>query len=153
MRRLATGLLLALATLCTGCGGAKHEPVPTNAYLTGVHVTGSSVTFEFRSKPQKVAASWQPASRIAECGSGAPIRLRGRGFAVVHFRPAASAEIDGEQVVPTYSGPKRLHGPGPVLDVVKSCDFEADLAWAIGVERRVPLHVARDGSAVTISFR
>ena len=99
--------------------------------------------FEFKSKPQEVTASWQPASRVAECGSGSRSRLHGRAFAVVHFRPAASAEIKGEKVVLTYTGPKRLQGPGPVLEAARMCDFEADLGWAIGVERRVPLHVER----------
>jgi hypothetical protein len=151
MRRLAAGLLIVLAV--AGCGGStKHDAVPENAYLTGVHVTASSVRFEFKSKPQAVAASWQPKSRVAECGSGMPVALRGRAFAVVHFRPAASAELQGEKVVLTYKGPKRLRGPGPVLDAARMCDFEADLGWAIGVERRIPLHVERDGSTVTISF-
>ncbi len=151
MRRLAAGLLIVVAA--AGCGSStKHEAVPENAYLTGVHVTASSVRFEFKSKPQQVAASWQPASRVSECGSGMPVKLRGRAFAVVHFRPAASAEIKGEKVVLTYKGPKRLSGPGPVLETARMCDFEADLGWAIGVARRVPLRVERDGSTVTISF-
>jgi len=150
MRRLAAGLLIVVAA--AGCGGAKHESAPTNAYLTGVHVNASSVRFEFKSKPQEVVAGWQPPSHVNECGSGAPIRLRGKAFVVVHFRPAASAEIKGEQVVRTYTGPRRIHGPGPVLDTARSCDFEADLGWAIGLERRIPLHVDRDGSAVTVSF-
>jgi hypothetical protein len=151
MRRLAVGLLIVVAA--AGCGGSKKpDTVPENAYLTAVQVKGSSVRFEFKSRPQEVAASWQPASRVAECGSGAPVRLRGRAFAVVHFRPAASAEIKGEEVVLTYTGPKRLHGPGPVLDAARMCDFEADLGWAIGVQRRMPLHVERDGSTVTVSF-
>jgi hypothetical protein len=150
MGRLAAGLLIIVAA--AGCGGAKHDSAPTNAYLTGVHVNASSVRFEFKSKPQEVVAGWQPPSRVNECGSGEPIRLRGRAFVVVHFRPAASAQIKGEKVVLTYTGPRRIHGPGPVLDTARSCDFEADLAWAIGVERRIPLRVERDGSAVTVSF-
>jgi hypothetical protein len=152
MRRLAVGLLIVVAAAGCGGGSTKHDAVPENAYLTGVHVEGTSVRFEFKSKPQEVSAGWQPASRVAECGSGARVRLRGRAFVVVHFRPAASAEIKGEEVVPTYTGPKRLHGPGPVLDAARMCDFEADLGWAIGLERRIPLHVERDGSTVTISF-
>ena len=153
MTRLAAGLLVALAALSAGCGGAKHEAsVPTNAYLTGVHVAASAVRFEFRSRPQEVAAAWKPAAQLSECGSGLPVRLRGHAFVVVHFRPAASAELKGEQVILTYKGAKRLTGPGPVLEVAKTCDFEADLGWGIGVQKRLPLHVARDGSTVTVSF-
>ena len=78
--------------------------------------------------------------------------LKGAAFAVVHFTPAATADLDGESVRPTYTGPRRLSGPGPVLETAKTSDFEADLAWAIGLERRLPLHVARDGATVTVSF-
>ena len=78
--------------------------------------------------------------------------LKGTAYAVVHFTPAATADLEGEQVTRTYTGPPRLSGPGPVLETAKTSDFEADLAWAIGLERRLPLQVERDGSTVTVSF-
>jgi hypothetical protein len=145
-------LVVAGTALIAGCGGSKHEAAPTNALLTGVHVGGKSVTFDFKSAPSTVKAAYQPKTRIVESGSGAPVPLKGRAYVVIHFVPAASADIQGEKVVVTYTGPKRLSGPGPVLETAKTSDFEADLAWAIGLERRLPLHVARDGAAVTVSF-
>jgi hypothetical protein len=120
--------------------------------LTGVHIGGNSVTFDFKSAPASVKAAYQPKSRIVESGSGAPVPLEGRAYVVIHFAPAASADIQGEKVVPTYTGPKRLRGPGPVLETVKTSDFESDLAWAIGLERRMPIRVAQDGSTVTVKF-
>jgi hypothetical protein len=151
MKRLAVGLLLVAAV--AGCGGAKpHGEAPPYAYLTDVLVSSSTVRFEFRSPPLEIRKGYEPRTHLAECGSGKPIALRGAAYFIVHFQPASSAELNGEQVVFTYKGPKRLPGPGPVLEVVKMCDFEADLGWAIGLERRLPLHVARDGSAVTVSF-
>jgi hypothetical protein len=39
-----------------------------------------------------------------------------------------------------------------VLETAKTSDFEADLAWAIGLERRLPMRVAHDGTSVTINF-
>jgi hypothetical protein len=150
MSRLAVALLLVV--LGAGCGGS-HRPVgPQNALLTGVKVEAASVTFEFKSKPRSVTSGYQPKSRIAESGSGAPVPLKGTAFLVVHFFPAASADIQGEQVIATYTGPKRLSGPGPVLETAKTSDFEADLAWAIGVTRRMPFHVAQNGTTVTVSF-
>jgi len=144
---------LAVAVLLAGCGGGKKSSEePTNALLTGVHVEAQSVRFEFRSEPHQVKAAYQPRSRVSECGSGEPVKLKGTAFVVVHFVPAASADIQGEQVVPTYTGPRKIAGPGPVLETAKMCDFEADLGWAIGVEHRLPLHVSRDGSTVTVSF-
>jgi hypothetical protein len=145
-------LAVAGAALLAGCGGSKHEAAPTNALLTGVHVGATSVTFDFKSAPRTVRAAYQPKARVVESGSGAPVSLRGRAYVVIHFVPAASADVLGEKVIPTYTGPKRLSGPGPVLETVKTSDFEADLAWAIGLERRLPLHVAQDGTTVTVSF-
>ena len=129
-----------------------HAAAPTNALLTGVHVDAASVRFEFRSQPESVSAAYQPRSRIVESGSGRPVPLRGSAYLVIHFVPAASADVQGEKVIPTYTGPRRLRGPGPVLETAKTSDFEADLAWAIGVERRLPFHVSYDGATVTVSF-
>ena len=146
----------ALLALAAGCGGGGKATTttgpPETAYLTNVEVEGDTVTFEFKTPPGEVKARYQPRSQVAECGSGAPVRLKGSAYAVVHFIPAASAEIKGEEVVPSYTGPKRISGPGPVLETAKMCDFEADLGWAIGVDRKRPLDVSRDGSTVTVSF-
>jgi hypothetical protein len=151
MRTLALAALLA--ALLAGCGGgSKSSGPPETAYLTGVKVEGSAVTYEFKSAPGEVKAAYQPRSRLAECGSGQPVKVKGTAYAVVHFVPAASAEIKGEKVIPTYTGPKRLSGPGPVLETAKMCDFEADLAWALGIAKKLPLHVSQDGSSVTVSF-
>jgi len=154
MRRVA--VVLAVAAVVAGCGGAKKKQQtaagPTTALLTKVEVSAKSVRFEFRTQPQDVKARFQPRSQLAECGSGRPVRIKGTSYVVVHFTPAATADIQGEKVIPTYKGPKRLHGPGPVLETAKLCDFEADVGWAIGIAKRMPIHVSRDGSAVTVSF-
>jgi hypothetical protein len=143
---------LLLVTLAAGCGGgSKEDPGP--ALLTGVRPDGASVAFEFRNEPRDVNAHYVGKSQLAECGSGAPVPLRGTAYAVVHFRPAQTASVaDDGKVTPTYTGPRRLSGKGPVLEVAKLCDFEADVGWAIGVDRRRPIDVSKDGSTVTISF-
>ena len=136
MRWAAVLVLLAAAAGCGG--GGKTEPGV--ALLTDVRTKGDSVTFDFRGD-------------LVECGSGAPVALRGGAYAVVHFTPAQTASIaDDGKVTPTYTGPRRLPGTGPVLEVAKLCDFEADVGWAIGVQRRLPLDVSTDGGTVTISF-
>jgi hypothetical protein len=150
VRRIA--LAFTLGALVAGCGGSKHAAVPTNALLTAVHVAAKSVTFEFKSEPRDVKAAYQPKERIVESGSGAPVPLRGTAYVVIHFSPAATADIQGEKVIPTYTGPRRISGPGPVLETAKTSDFEADLAWAIGLERRLPVQVVREGTTVTVSF-
>jgi hypothetical protein len=153
MRRVAIAVAAAalLAGWGAGCGGSSGV-TPSTALLTGVRVDAESVTFEFKSGPREVKAAYQPKSRIRESGSGRPVPLKGSAYVVIHFVPAATADFQGEQVIPTYTGPRRLSGPGPVLETAKTSDFEADLAWAIGLERRLPFRVGRHGSTVTVSF-
>jgi hypothetical protein len=146
-------LVVGTVALLAGCGGGSESSEgPETAYLTDVKVTGDALTFDFKSAPLEVKAHYQPRSQLRECGSGRPVRVKGAGYVVVHFTPAASAEIKGEDVVLTYTGPKRLSGPGPVLEAAKMCDFEADLGWAVGIAEKLPLHVSRDGASVTVSF-
>ena len=149
MRYIA--LAVAAAGLLAGCGGSGNG-APTTALLTSVRVAADNVTFEFKSAPQDVRTRYEPKSRIVESGSGRRVPLAGNAYVVIHFVPAATADLQGEQVVPTYTGPRRLSGPGPVLETAKTSDFEADLAWAIGLERRLPFRVDRHGTTVTISF-
>ncbi len=150
MRRVAA--VAAAAACLAGCGSGQ-ESAPTTALLTGVRVEGSSVSFDFESSPRGVNAAYQSKSRLVESGSGARVPLEGKAYVVIRFRPAATADLDGEQLRQTYTGPRRLRGPGPVLEIAKTSDFEADLAWAIGLERRLQFRVARHGETVTISFR
>lgn len=137
MQRTAALLLVLVAA---GCGGAS--PKPEHATLTDVGVTSDNVRFAFDVRPDTVTTGYAARSSLAECGSGAPVRPNGSAFAVVHFSPAQTQGV-----------PKRIVMPsGVVLDVWKVCDFEADVGWAIGLSRRSPIHVSRDGSTVTVSF-
>ncbi len=143
---------IAAVVLVAGCGGSKHAVSPTTALLTGVHLDGKSVTFDFKSAPRAVQASYEPRTRIVESGSGAPVRLKGKAYVVIRFTPAASADLEGAQGRSTYTGPRRLSGPGPLLEAVETDDFESVLSWAIGLDRRLPLRVAQHGSTVIASF-
>ena len=78
--------------------------------------------------------------------------LEGAAYLMIQFQPAATAVADASSVTFTYTGPKRIEGPGPVLEVAKTSDFEADLAWAIGLESRLTAHVAQNGATVTVDF-
>ena len=131
-------VLLVLVAAGGGGGGAK----PDHATLRDVAVLRDAVVFDFDVQPDDVEAAYAPRGSLAECGSGAPVRPEGDAFAVVHFRPAQTRDV-----------PKRIVMPsGTVLDVWKVCDFEADVAWAIGVDHQAPIHVSKDGSTVTVTF-
>jgi hypothetical protein len=144
---------LAVLALLAGCGGStKTSSEPTTALLTDVQVDRAKVTFEFKSAPQHVRASYVPRSELAESGSGKPVHLKGTAYLMIHFTPAATAEATASTVTFSYTGPRRIKGTGPVLEVAKTSDFEADLGWAIGLERRLRSHVSQHDSSVTVSF-
>jgi hypothetical protein len=144
---------LAAVALLAGCGGSKKtSSEPTTALLTAVHVDRTKVTFEFESAPRDVRASYVPRSQLAKSGSGKPVPLKGTAYLMIHFTPAATAEATASTVTLSYKGPRRIEGRGPVLEVAKTSDFEADLGWAIGLVRRLESHVSQDGSSVTVSF-
>jgi hypothetical protein len=152
VRRLAA---LCVATLLlAGCGGSHTSSAPTTALLTAVHADGTSATFEFRSPPTLVRTRFRPRSQIAESGSGRKVPLAGDAFLVVSFSPAATGVADENGVTFSYTGPRRLRpaDPGPIQEVVKIGDFEAQLDWAIGLDRRRPARVTRDGATVTVTF-
>jgi hypothetical protein len=113
------------------------------ALLLAVHVGARSVTFSFRGTPAAVHAAYTT-KPLAQCGSGLPVPVKGVHF-VVHFLPARTALSFAKQ--------RRLPGTGTVRELAKVCDFESDLAWAIGLDRRRPYNVARNGSRVTVTFR
>jgi hypothetical protein len=114
------------------------------AFLLGIHVGAHSVTFTFRAAPAAVHAAYV-AGPLAECGSGRAVPLRGRARFVIHFLPGRTAL--------SFAQSRRLKGAGVVRELAKTCDFESDLAWAVGLDRRRPYNVARHGARVTVTFR
>ena len=136
MKRAA--VLVAIVALA-GCGG-KAAPLD-HATQTDLRVHADSVEFAFDSKVKDVSvrAAHVP---FAECGSGAPVNPAGADFVVVKFSPAQTRGLPKRVVMPS----------GPVLEVSKICDFEADVSWVIGLDRRETAHVSRDGSTVTVTF-
>ena len=116
--------------------------MPTTAILTDVRARADSISFDFRTAPMNVTASYHRGSP-AQCGSGARVRLPGSAALVVHFMPAMTSGVE-----------RRIRaGGGPVLELVKFCDFEADVGWAIGVDKRRPFQISRRGATVSIDFR
>ena len=141
MRRVA---LLLTVLAAAGCGGSSSTPTITadHATLTAVHVRGNEVEFDFDGVPAEISTVVPTRPQLAECGSGAPVRVRGAAVVVVRFRPAQ-----------THGLPKRIAGgSGPVLELAKTCDFEADVAWAVGLARKLRPSVSQSGSVVTVTF-
>jgi len=137
---------VAVAVAAAGCGGSASTP--DVALLTDVRAEGARVEFVFESPPREVSARY--VDEVREDGSGRLVRVAGAATLVVRFEPAATADLAGEKLRVTYDGPRRLRASGPVLEVVKVGDFESQLAWAIGLDRRRPHELEREGDRVVV---
>lgn len=123
-------------------------PAPVGAgraYLTAVRVAatsggGSRVVFEF--EPNLPGYRIEYIERpVTEDGSGDVVEVAGEAVLQVRMEEAAGARIEGERVIPTYTGPKRVPSGGTggvVTEAVDIGDYEAVVTWAVGLGRRVP---------------
>jgi len=180
--RLSAASVCGTVAFLTGCGGAdtgnhgasdckpltSSAPVtstskPTEtALLTNVTVDsnacGDRVVFAFKSIPGTPGyrASYLAADKaLVEDGSGSPVEVKGTTYLVVRFEPAATADISSEDLVRTYTGPRRITAPEDahaVRELVKSGDFEAVLTWVIGLESRRAYDVSVSGSRVVVEI-
>ena len=129
--------LPTFTTEASGADVASSGPdVPIlRAVRVGAHDGFDRLVFEFDSKglPQwHVAYIDAPA---ADCGSGRDVALEGGARLQVRFSGAHAHTEAGE---PT-SGPRRRHVGQPALrELVRTCDFEAEVTWVAGVAGRNP---------------
>lgn len=127
-----------------GAGGTERWNVkanPENATGTillkdvrmGVHPEQGGwdrIVFEFAGTARP-AAVIEYVNSAAQCGSGAPVELK--GAAILSFRFASSAAHDGAGQA-TFAK-KEIPGPGTtILEAKARCDFEGVVGWAGGIK-------------------
>lgn len=78
---------------------------------------------------------------VRQDGSGNEVEVAGKAFLELRLTPATGHSPGGDA---TYRGPSRLNARNAraVTEVVRTGDFEANLAWVAGVDRRRPFAVA-----------
>jgi hypothetical protein len=131
-------------------------------YLTDVEVAIEDcverVTFTF--KPSEPGpgydVSYQPADvATKQDGSGKPMTIAGEDFLVVRTFPVMTAEIDGEDVKPTYEGPRTIPVPGDVSmiqQLTQTGDFEAQVTWTIGLDGIHPFSVTASDDELVVEI-
>ena len=172
--RLRQAAFLALVVVAAGCGKTSKEdstkcaPLaegtaakssaakPTQTMLltdvkTGSEPCADRVAFTFEPADQKLGyrVEYLPAEQAqTEDGSGKHLDIAGKAFLVVRLEPAATADISSENLRVTYKGPRTLTPTGTkyVQQVTKIGDFEAVLAWTIGLSEKRPFKVTSAGS-------
>jgi hypothetical protein len=116
------------------------------------------VTFKFKeSEPGPgYEANFEPeeVAKIQD-GSGDPIAVAGGDFLVVRMFPAMTAEIEGEDVKPTYEGPRSIPAPTDarfIREVAQTGDFESQLTWAIGLDNKHPFTVTASADELVVEI-
>ena len=80
---------------------------------------------------------------VTEDPSGNPVALAGDHALSVRMTPASGVRFDPGGYTETYTGPKRIPGPGSeITEVVEAGDFEAQSTWVIGLRDKVDFRVS-----------
>ncbi|MEA3020131.1 MAG: hypothetical protein QOI47_1655 [Actinomycetota bacterium] len=123
------------------------------ALLTNVRVTSDEVDFVFRSDVPGVDVTYVDPP-ITQDGSGKTIAVKGSAFLRVRMEPASGVDMNSGSANPeqTYKGPDRLPGAGPIAEVVRTGDFEANLTWVVGLDARRAYRVDAGASMIRVYF-
>lgn len=115
------------------------------AFLTAVRVaastvapSGSRIVFEFDPVAPGYAVDYIERP-VTEDGSGEEVTVEGVAVLQVRMADAATARIEGEKVIRTYTGPDRIKASGAggiAVEAVDVGDFEGQVTWAVGLRAK-----------------
>lgn len=89
---------------------------------------------------------------VRECGSGHPVALPGDGWLEVRLEPARAHTEEGRPTVPA----RRIEAGLPVvLEIVRTCDFEAVVTWVVAVGSPEPFRLLQldDPARIVVDIR
>ena len=113
---------------------APEAPV-LRAVRAGMHAQFDRVVFEFDGAGLPAWDIEYVTPPVTDCGAGQPVAVQGGAVLQVRFHGANAHTPEGQ---PT-SGPGRRAYPLPtVLELVRTCDFEAEVTWLVGVSAAKP---------------
>lgn len=105
------------------------QPVTLRSVRAGTHADFDRVVFEFDG-PQVPGYQLQYVDKpIIQCGSGDETPLAGKGFLQVTMSPARGHDDQGRATVAALEMKPKLP---TLLELVRTCDFEAEVTWVLG---------------------
>ncbi len=104
---------------------------------TARHDAFDRIVFEYVGTGRPAVYAGYEASHVA-CGSGDAVAVEGAATLVVSMRPARAHTEAGEATVSRLPETPRLPS---VRALRMTCDFEADVTWAVGVAARRPYRI------------
>jgi hypothetical protein len=154
----AARVVVAIA-LCACSKPAPHvDTAPTIPILvavrTGAHDGFDRIVFEFRpSAPATYRAGYLAGPAVA-CGSGENVTVDGSHTFAISFSGVDAHEFNGEEArssIPQRELRPELTG---VRHLKLTCDFEAEVAWAIGLRDSLPYSItAPDARRLVVDFQ
>lgn len=122
-----------------GGGGAKRARLVD--VRVGAHEGFDRIVLEFKGQDVPSYRIGYVDPPVRQDGSGNKVDVAGNAFLELRTTPASGRTAHGER---TYEGPRRVPGGSAsvVTEVVRTGDFEANLAWVAGVDRRRPFAFA-----------
>ncbi|WCO65528.1 hypothetical protein PO878_13575 [Iamia majanohamensis] len=107
---------------------------------TGRHPGFDRVVLEFAGGVQPGWDVQWVEGPVTESGSGREVEVDGPALLRIHVAPASGYDLEAGEA--TFAA-ERVAGPGggPVHEVVRAGDFEADLVWVVGAEAETPFTV------------
>lgn len=122
-----------------GGGGARRASLVD--VRVGAHDGFDRVVLEFDGQDVPSYRVGYVDPPVRQDGSGNEVDVAGDAFLELRVTPASGRTAQGEV---TYEGPRRVPAgdAAVVTEVVRTGDFEANLAWVAGVDRRRPFAVA-----------
>ncbi|WP_141620364.1 hypothetical protein [Myxococcus sp. AB036A] len=105
------------------------QSVTLRSVRAGTHADFDRVVFEFDG-PQVPGYQLQYVDKpIIQCGSGDETPLAGKGFLQVTLTPARGHDDQGRATVAALEMKPKLP---TLLELVRTCDFEAEVTWVLG---------------------
>lgn len=125
------------ATPTTGASKARatnrspQQPI-LRAVRIGKHPGVDRLVFEFNSAGLPAWEAEYVERPVRDCGSGDPVPVKGDAWLQIRF---TGAQAHSERGTST-SGPRRRPLPQTIArELVRTCDFEGEVTWVIGVTR------------------
>lgn len=113
-----------------------------HAVDTAIHDGFERVVLRFEGSEAPSYRVQQVDPPILEDGSGREIEVAGNAFLELRLTPASGVDLRRQDPVETYDGPHRIEAAGAIREIVRVGDFEANLAWVLGLDAARPFAVA-----------
>lgn len=122
------------ASSADATSAAPDVPV-LRAVRLGQHAAHDRIVFEFDGEGMPAWRVEYVAAPVTDCGAGNVVPLAGDARLQIRFSGANAHTPAGQ---PTGGPARRRVNQPALLELVRTCDFEAEVTWVAGVAKKTP---------------